>query len=177
MRVHLMKALHASPCLHCYDDHLTLEASFEAASGQSGYGGLCKLLGTQLDRDKHSDMAPTWLFIGCQVSSHLVFASRPSIDVKPKPGRPEAILSLLKHFRDQGRLTAADAASLRGKTSFLGGQLAGHTLRGCEAALIERQYGGSSFVGISPELELAFAYIEYCSKAFPSEAPQPRGEL
>ncbi len=145
------------PTAHFYDDHLVLGTSLEKSSGQKGLRLLAKLTGTQFDDTKHKDMRPAFVFIGCFVNAWAAFSDLILL-VLPKRGRAESIKELMPAHMRRGRLTAAEAATLRGKTSFAGSQLTGRAMRGCERALIKREHADSS-TAIDDNLLLTFEFI------------------
>ena len=86
--------------------------------------------------------------------------------------------------RGQNKCTAAQAATLLGKCSYIGTQLQGRVIRFAERALIERQYSKSGDTSVSDKLAACMQFIEGVFAQVPpnrvlllgSDGP-PRGHL
>ena len=124
----ITRTLLATPCVHFYDDHLTVDLVHARGSGQKAYVDLCSITGKMLDRDKHTDMKPTFIFTGCEVRLGDVFTSG-NLVIAAKPGRIEQVTSLIRDLQTSEMCTPAQAATLLGKCGFIGTQLQGRILR------------------------------------------------
>eukprot|EP00972_Heterocapsa_arctica_P021712 3193530-Heterocapsa_arctica.AAC.1 len=64
-------------------------------------------------------------------------------------------------------MTPSEAGSLRGRLGFLGSQLMGRIIRGCERPLIGRQYRGSAGV-LTPFINQSLDFLELVLRKLPA---------
>ena len=173
--VEAMRCLFLCACSHIYDDHLTLEPSTSQGSGQASYVKLCTLIGICLDKDKHKEMRPVFLFTGCRFDTSLAL-SRGRFALSPKPGRLEKIISTFSDIRAFDALTSQDAAEIRGKVGFVSMQLQGRALRYVDGPLVERQYSTTGEDDVTPELDNALIFIEEAFRRLPTKTVELKAE-
>ena len=109
-------------------------------------------------------MQASFNFIGSHVNAWRVFESNELI-FTPKAKRVAGILSIVDECEVDEELRPQVAASLLGKLTHLGGQLAGRILRGCERTLVDRQH--SERTEITKEGEYAFAFVRAALRGLP----------
>ena len=165
-----MRRLFLAPCVHFYDDNLVLGTSVERSSGQLCYRFLCWICGVKLDPEKHADMRPGFIFTGCFCNCWDIFACG-RMQFSPKKGRGESIKASIHQLIAENRCPAADAATLRGKTSFAGSQRTGRAMRGCERSLIKRETRDQSFA-VTVELRTCFDFISLALNLLPHRTVQ-----
>ena len=158
-----------------YDDHLTVDLSFNKGSGQRAYLDLCSLTGKVLDSEKHEKMGPSVIFTGCELDLSRVFSSG-SMTLAPKPGRLENVVELMSELRRSLKCSPAQAATLLGKCGYIGSQLQGRVLRFAERPLIERQYDRSGDYVLSDRLQACLAFVECAFERLPPKAVPMGGD-
>jgi hypothetical protein len=159
LQVAVLRQLLRCTAVHYYDDLLCLGINHERGSSQASYRSMCQLGGVKLDSEKGASMSPSFIFTGAQFDLANVLADSATIELKAKPGRREALLADISSIQAANRLSPASASTLRGKAGFLGGQVFGRVLRGCEWPLIRRQYfePGPS---LGPSLNMALEFLK-----------------
>ena len=165
----IMRTLLATPCVHFYDDHLTVDLVHAQGSGQKAYVDLCSITGKVLDKEKHADMHPTFIFTGCEVRLDDVF-SQGRMVIAAKPGRLAQVSNLMHNLQTSGICTPAQAATLLGKCGFIGTQLQGRILRYADRPLIERQYSKTKNTAMTARLAWSMIFIEEAFRRLPPKS-------
>ena len=159
--------------MHFHDDALMLSLSLEKGSGQQSYHAVLDITGTALDPDKRQRMGSEFVYVGVSFKLARLLANG-TLTVDAKPGRREALLAEVHAFRTQGSMSPNEASSFRGRLGFLGSQLMGRVIRGCERPLIERQYRGSAGV-LTPKLHQTLDFLELVLRKLPARVVRGAG--
>ena len=120
-----------------FDDHFTLEPAYVRDSGQRALGTLASRCGFLFDPDKHTDMAPSFIYLG--VSHDLSRAGGGVVVVRILPQRRRDLVALCRNVLSSGSLSPGAAASLRGKLYFAASSAYGKVGRAALQPIIQRQ--------------------------------------
>ena len=164
--VAVLTRIFAMVLTHFYDDYLVLDRSVSVASAKRAFLFAAGLLGFRFDAGKSQAPSQQFLYIGCSVDlSPLRALGHMVLDCKP--GRREALVTEVQAIKQDGSLSSGRAGKLRCKAHFASTTLAGKALRGCELALIDRQYNRTLPVVVGP-LALALDFLEEAARVLPA---------
>ena len=161
MVVAALRRLFGVPCAHYYDDLVNAGPAYSSKSDDDTTRALCFLLGFVLDDGKWCKPLAVNAFLGVLYD----FSQFPKgeVRIRIKEGRKLKIAAMLQHALDSGRMTSADAASLRGKLYFACTQAFGRVGRAALQSFVARQYSYESNLDDSLLTAIAFfqQFIEH----------------
>ena len=146
---------------HCggnyFDDHFTVEPSYMGGSGQSGLACLAAALGFLFDPNKHTDMMPSFVYLGVQ--HDLSRASAGVVRLRILPARRRDLVKFCDDVLKQGYLPPGRAASLRGKLYFAASTAYGKVGRAALQPIIQRQERPGTAYNLNPSMLQALKFF------------------
>ena len=135
--VEMARVIMLVACGHYYDDVVTCEPHWAGGSGQRALWFIHKVVGIPLAARKHERMRFRNYFLGVMLD---MAAKLGHVVIRVKESRRRKLLRRLREVLAEGKLSRAEAASLRGKLYFTSTTAFGGVGRAPLQALAERQY-------------------------------------
>ena len=151
---------------HYVDDFPTVDFAAGEGTAQLTLATIMEVVGTPFAEKKRQVMGGSPTFLG-QVNDLRGVPTRHEIVVRPKPERKDKVVGIVEAIRASGKCTPENAAKLRGLTQFYGNAMHGKIARGCNQALVERQYSGSDDWSLNQAVRDSLDYIEVMVEAAP----------
>ena len=152
---------------HFFDDFFVIEPRQTIQSALFCLQQLFQILGFSLDSEKSQPPSQLCAILGILFNTETLRTQR-TISLCAKPSRIANLLVMIDQVRSSGKLTAALAASLVGKFSFLCSTLFGKVGRCCTGPIRRRQYSSALYDGLTQDIISALNLMRFFLLAAPS---------
>ena len=152
------RRLYGACCGNYFDDHVFVEPTYAGCSAQDGLLSLARLMGFLFDLDeKHQPMMREFVYLG--VVNDLHHTAEGKVLLKVLPARREALVQACGDFLKAGRMSPAEASSLRGKLFFAATTAYGRVGRAALQPFIQRQWSRSKSNRMTQPLILSLRFF------------------
>ena len=143
-----------------FDDFPQVSLKVDASSSKAAAENLCKLLGWTVSEDAKKSVDFSKQFSPLGVVFDYLATSRGSFDVKNKPSRSEEFHTTVQGHVHSKMITAAEAASLKGRFMYADSNVFGRVGRFALALLSARAHSSGSVQILHSELEEALLWLD-----------------